>query len=528
LLKTARFRAKSGVMTKWLMSIRRPKGGVLLALAAAAIACVPLLCSRVPPLYDYPAHLARMWITADLLTHRHASEMYALHPAIVPNLATDLFVVPLVVAGVNVEIAGRLCLAALILGIGVGVVRLNRALMGGVSALPVLAFGLVYAEPFQFGFINYIAGVGVLLNALAFWVSARNPARLVAIGAVGCVVLFLCHLIACVAFIGAVLTLEVFDASREWWRGGQITAHARRAAALVPGILLTAMLYKLAPLADTGAHDSMLQEFWKHPPVVRDRLGMLFHAVDGYRPLLDWTSLAVLLLVLAVSWQRGRLRLHLTMVPVILGLTAVFAVFPDHWAGTSYIVDRLPFLIALLALASLDVIFVTPRGRAIFASLILAMVVMRGASAALVWRKADIAYAPMITALSALPDGTRIYTATIYHDTSKTELVQPFAHLPAVAALRHVVFDAGVFADPSQNIVVQTPAYRAVGKLMPPPFRSGSGKAPQAASAIFTPDLLAMYDDVLVVHPEQYPAPLPSSLVRIASAGYATLFRIAH
>jgi len=187
-----------------------------------------------------------------------------------------------------------------------------------------------------------------------------------------------------------------------------------------------------------------------------------------------------------------------------------------------------PFLIALLALASLDVIFVTPRGRAIFASLILAMVVMRGASAALVWRKADIAYAPMITALSALPDGAKIYTAAIYRDTSKTELVQPFAHLPAVAALRHVVFDAGVFADPSQNIVVQTPPYRAVGKLMPPPLRLVAGTAPEAASAVFSPDLLASYDDVLVVHPERYPAPLPSSLVRIASVGHATLFRIAH
>jgi hypothetical protein len=508
--------------------MRRPQASLVLACAAAAIACVPLLCARLPPLYDYPAHLARMRITADLLTERHFAAMYALHPAVVPNLATDIVVVPLVLAGLDVQLAGRLCLAALILGIGVGVVRLNRALVGGASALPVLAFGLVYAEPFQFGFLNYVAGVAVLLNALAFWISARGVVRLAAIGAVACVVLFFCHLIACVIFIAAVLTLEAFGAARAWWRGAPAGKYVWRGAASLPGMLLAAVLYTRAPLADTGAHDSFVREFLKHPPSKRERLDMLINAAHGYWPWLDLAGILVLLLVVAVMWRRGLVRLCWAMVPVVAGLTVVYALFPDHWAGTSYIADRLPFLIALLALASFDVAPLTRRGRVAFGALILALVVARGASAALVWRAADRVYAPMIAALSALPDGTKMYTATIYRVTTKSELQQPFTHIAAVAALHHVVFDAGVFSDPSQNVVVQMPSYRAIGRLNPAPFRSDLGRMPEGDAVIFAPALLAAYDYVLVVHPEQYPMALPAGLVPVATTGPAVLFRISH
>jgi hypothetical protein len=513
---------------EFAMLVRRPQASLVLACVAAAMACVPLLCARLPPLYDYPAHLARMRITADLLTQRHFAALYALHPAVVPNLATDMVVVPLVLAGLDVQLAGRLCLAALILGIGVGVVRLNRALLGGASSLPVLAFGLVYAEPFQFGFLNYVAGIAVLLNALAFWVPARGAVRLAAIGAVACVVLFFCHLIACVIFIAAVLTLEAFGATRARWRGMPPWGPVRRGAALLPGLLLTVALYTQAPLADTGAHDSFIREFLKHPPSKRERLDMLINAAHGYWPWLDLAGVLVLLLVGAVLWRRGRVRLGWAMLPVVAGMMVVYAVFPDHWAGTSYIADRLPFLIALLALASFDVAPVTRRGRMAFGALILALVAVRSASAALVWHAADRVYAPMIAALSALPDGTKIYTATIYRVTTKSELSQPFTHIAAVAALHHVVFDAGVFSDPSQNVVVQTPAYRAIGRLNPAPFRSDLGRMPEGDDVIFAPALLTAYDYVVVVHPEHYPAALPAQLVKVAAAGPAALYRIDH
>ncbi len=502
----------------------------VLTCLAILIACAPLLCARLPPLYDYPAHLARMHITADLLSQRRFAAMYALHPAIVPNLATDLFVVPLALAGMDIEIAGRLCLAAIILGIGIGAIRLNRALTGGRSALPILAFGLVYAEPFRFGFLNYVAGIAMLLNALAFWIGARHrgPRRLALIGLLACGILFFCHLIACVLFIGAVLTLEAFAAVRAGRAASSWRPALRRAAALLPGMALAALLYVLAPLAGKGAHDSFVRQFLKHLPSKRERLGMLIQAVDGYRPWLDRAGIAVLLAVLAGLLWRGRLRCNAAMLCVIAGITAVFAIFPDHWAGTSYIADRIPFLIALLALCALDPAPRTARGRAAFTALILALVLIRGISAAASWRAADIAYAPLLDALSKLPAGARIYTATMYEDSAKSELSQPYSHIAAFAALRNPVFDGGVFADPAQNIVIRRPAFAALGKLVPKPFRTGPGKLPAGDQVIFAPALLAAYDDVLVVHPEEYPMRLPAVLAPLQAAGPAVLYGIRH
>jgi hypothetical protein len=342
------------------------------------------------------------------------------------------------------------------------------------------------------------------------------------------VVLFFCHLIACVIFIAAVLTLESFGAARAWWRGALAWGHVWRGATLLPGVVLAAVLYTRAPLAGMGAHDSFVREFLKHPPSKRERLDMLVNAAHGYWPWLDLAGILVLVLVAAVLWRRGLVRISWAMVPVVAGMVVVYALFPDHWAGTSYIADRLPFLIALLALASFDVAPLTRRGRMAFGALILALVVVRSASAALVWHAADRVYAPMIAALSALPDGTKIYTATLYRVTTKAELQQPFTHIAAVAALHHVVFDAGVFSDPSQNVVVQMPTYRAIGGLNPAPFRSDLDRTPEGDPVIFAPALVAAYNYVLVVHPEQYMMALPAGLVPVATAGPAVLFRISH
>jgi hypothetical protein len=63
-------------------------------IAAAALVSLPMVLSRVPPLYDYPSHLARVDIIHDLLTTGRFAPMYTLHPAVIPNLGIDAFVLP--------------------------------------------------------------------------------------------------------------------------------------------------------------------------------------------------------------------------------------------------------------------------------------------------------------------------------------------------------------------------------------------------------------------------------------------------
>src|SRR5215469_7817150 len=82
--------------------------GFCAVLVAATL--LPLCWTTVPPLVDYPNHLARMWILA------HASEIpelarnYAVHWRILPDLSMDLVVSALSLI-VPVEQAGRAFIA---------------------------------------------------------------------------------------------------------------------------------------------------------------------------------------------------------------------------------------------------------------------------------------------------------------------------------------------------------------------------------------------------------------------------------
>lgn len=507
-----------------------PRGIAWIACVAALVSCLPLALAPLPALYDYPAHLERMVITADLLSRHRYAALYALHPAIVPNLATDFVMVPMLLAGIGVQTAGRLCLALLILGLGTGAMRLARALHGRWSILPVLAFGLVFGEPMQFGFMNYIAGIAVLLHALAFWLRLRGGAlpRQIAANALFAALLFFCHLIPCALFLACTLSICALDGVRRYNTGAGIGPPLRDAAALCPAGLLAIALYLSAPLAAAGAHDSLVHDIIAHFPSKRERLSLLLHASDAYWPWVNRAETFCVLGALAwLAWGR-RVRVHAALAPLILALAVAVFIFPAGWAGTFYIADRLPYLMAFLVLASIEATPPGARGRAILTALVLGFVALRGLGASIAWNAADRAYAPLIDALSRLPDGTRLYTATLYRQSTKLELPRPFSHLAATATFRHVIFDGDAFADPSQNIVVRLPDAQRLASLAPKPWRVDIPDGLTPRTAPFTPALLAQYDDVVVVHGDYDPDPLPPALVLVARSGPAALYRIRH
>src|ERR1051326_7692529 len=78
---------------------RRPTGGnavwwcVLLALCTVLLA--PLTLAEVPPLQDYPNHLARLYALAFLPADPILARFYTSRWAIIPNLALDLTVPPM-------------------------------------------------------------------------------------------------------------------------------------------------------------------------------------------------------------------------------------------------------------------------------------------------------------------------------------------------------------------------------------------------------------------------------------------------
>ncbi|OGA30808.1 MAG: hypothetical protein A3G80_03875 [Betaproteobacteria bacterium RIFCSPLOWO2_12_FULL_62_13b] len=94
-------------------SLHHPARPYLLAYAALlVVALAPMWLATIPPLGDYPNHLARMHILVNAQDSELLSRFYQVHWAVIPNLAMDLLVpplahvMPLAVAG-KVFIAGQ-------------------------------------------------------------------------------------------------------------------------------------------------------------------------------------------------------------------------------------------------------------------------------------------------------------------------------------------------------------------------------------------------------------------------------------
>ena len=90
----------------------------------------------MPPLLDYPNHLARAVVLAAGASDPILSRMYAPHWAIIPNLGTDLVLPPLLHL-LPVHLAGRIVVGIAILLPVLGTLAYSRAVFGFALAWPL-------------------------------------------------------------------------------------------------------------------------------------------------------------------------------------------------------------------------------------------------------------------------------------------------------------------------------------------------------------------------------------------------------
>jgi len=107
---------------------------------------VPLFSTVLPPLFDYPNHLARLYLLTE-----GGNAFYAVRWAPLPNLAQDLIVPPL--AGLMpLELASKLFLVMVFGLITGGAIWLNRVITGAWRFWSLLTFLLLYNRIFLWGF----------------------------------------------------------------------------------------------------------------------------------------------------------------------------------------------------------------------------------------------------------------------------------------------------------------------------------------------------------------------------------------
>jgi hypothetical protein len=135
--------------------------------------CLPVLITKTLPLYDYPSHLARLHIILNLEKSSTLKEFYAVHWAVLPNLAMEGVILPLAQI-MPLEMAGKFFVIITFVLLTGGALLLHYAIFKEMSYYPFISFLFVYSEVFLFGFLGYLFGLGLFLVVFSIWILTRD------------------------------------------------------------------------------------------------------------------------------------------------------------------------------------------------------------------------------------------------------------------------------------------------------------------------------------------------------------------
>jgi hypothetical protein len=499
----------------------------------------PLAVVDLPPLLDYPNHLARMLVLAAGDADPVLSRFWAPAWGLLPNLATDLLIPPLSRV-MPLDTAGRLALGAILVLQLVGVVVYHRVAFGERSWWPIGGALVACSGVFLLGFMNFMSGLGPALLVAALWIAQREKRPVVAMAGamLGLTTLFFCHIFAvlfCAVLIGA---QEMATLLSHWRHGGaNILVALRRGAALGLVLLPAALLYAASALSETGGSSC-----WVTPS--RKALNLLVPFMNYYGALDLLTALVVLGgLVLGFWGQRGRTHLG-TMLAVSI-LFAMYLAAPFEAKGGAFVDTRFPVMLGLLLFAGFR-----PQVPARFApplAVALAMLfVLRMAIVGHTWAGHARDLAQIRESIAHIEPGSRALvvsaerqaTPDYWRHAPRSRVIARFmtvhSHLGALVTLERRAFMPLLFAVRSQQpLSVKSPYDRlAAAASAPPDYRLLARERwseDELEQAPYLPLWQDNFDYVLVLLADaapDLPTFLPDRLELVNSTGMAALFRV--
>ncbi len=394
---------------------RAAPGGRLLSAAFARrlallllllLLALPLTLTDLPPLLDYPNHLARMYVLLTHTTHPAIAAMYDVHWRLIPNIGMDL-VVPLLARVMPLELAGRLYAAAALLLPVLGTVLLHRAAFGGRSLWPLVVGSVAYHGIFLAGFLNYLVGAGLALIGAALWLRLRAPLPRIGVAVLLSPVIFVCHLFAWAFYALLIGSIELAAC-----RGRPPRAiFARLAGAALPFLAPAACV--LADAAATPAPRNAFGSTFVH--MIWWKIVGVLSPTAGYVNLLDTAALALLLALMLLPLLRRRLDVAWSLVPACAALAIAFVVLPFHSHNTGFVDTRMPILAVFVLIAM-------TRPRAIPKPLLAAFAAVSVARYGLICvafaaHNADIA--AFRATIAEVPPGARVAVVSAFYDPQR-------------------------------------------------------------------------------------------------------------
>ena len=430
----------------------RLKPGSFIALFSVlmALAVAPLFLTELPPLLDYPNHLARMHLLPSL-SSPVLETFYQVAWAPIPNLGMD-GVVPFLALFVPLDLAGKIFVVLTFFLLAGGTVAIYRVLFGMWSLWPCLAFLLLYTRLLLWGFMAYLIGCGLALAAFAAWVALRDRHWVVRI-LLGCGFALLIYLAHLLAFGVYAVMIAGYELGQVWRRRlnprDAVRALAIGAMPFVPALALMAM----NSAAGRIVYANPLR-----------KIDLLFSVFDNYSRPFDVVCFVLAVLAVAFVFQRRWVKLAPEMAGPLLGLVLLYLAMPTQLFTAAGADRRIPMMIFLVLIAgSRWVIESAPRERLFMAGAAVLFAIRLTVIAA-TWHASGRLYAQLLPGLDALPSGACI--AVGYNKAGISVQKAPLTHFAALAVARRDAFVTTLFAYPLQQPITLQPEAKSFADLL--------------------------------------------------------------
>ena len=434
----------------------------ILFVVLMAIASIPILLNPLPPISDYINHLARMHVIATINSDPDLHRYYEIDWQVIPNLMMDL-IVPLFMRVMNVYLAGQtytLLSFALIIS---GTAALHRQLFGRWSALPLIAFPLLYNDVFLVGTMNYVFGIGLMLWALAAWIALRERGRTLRllVSALFVLGLFFCHLFVLGVYA---VGLFAFESQRLWaaYARARRSSAGERARRALPPLILDFVITGLPFLPVlTLLTMSPTRGLWDYYWRIQGKMSGLLFVIQAYSDIVAFLLAAVIVCAAVWALRNRALSIHGFGLTLLVVGAIVYLALPRVMFDT-YMVDlRLPISLAFILVACIDVDFRSRIVRWGFATGLVLLLAVRVAEVESAWSPLSAGVESFRQSVQMLNRGAKVVVA--YADPNGGDYLRDYGlmHADCIAIIDRSALVTTEFTVVGKQILHARPAYRS-------------------------------------------------------------------
>ena len=516
----------------------------------------PFLLGEIPPLTDYPNHLARYWLIAGGASEPALAAFYRIDWFnAVTNVGVDRMVAMLAPVVSGFALGHLAAIAAAVLP-PLGVLALNRATTGRITAWQALFPLAAWSTTFLMGFLNFQIGLGLaLLFAAAdplaqpdFWRVLERRGLGWGVAAIRIplgLILAADHLFGLLfyAVLLAGLGMGPGPLSLRHWK--TLLLRLRRAA--------LAGAWCLIPLAITATHKALpgtegAAQSFDHSiqyNVMPGKLATLFSVLASYNVFQEMVLAGAIVALFVWLKKRRALTAHTGLMIAFAGLVALAILAPSRAAGASWIDRRFPIMALFCALAALQLRKgVSPRFGLAIGGASLGLACLQSAWVGWNWRAMERDMQAVRQVLAAVPAGATILP--LQHDpTLALKWHAPagrymfgvgdatYRHFPALAVPFRHAFVPNLFAARGLQPLKVLGSWDRIVEHNGGDLASVSAltRTPLPEEASYIPGWRSRFDYVLVLNadmPDQAgPFRPPPELTLVSVTRFAQLWRVA-